>query len=64
LKRLLKKKLIKESSSQANKRSKFLEISSEEFNKIDAVRSKTFNMGALLDIDQTEQENTILLTMP
>jgi len=64
LKRLLKKKLIKESSSQANKRSKLLEILSEEFNEIDAVRSKTFNMGALLDIDQTEQENTILLTMP
>ena len=64
MKRLLKKKLIKESSSQANKRSKFLEILSEEFNEIDAVRSKTFNMGALLDIDQTEQENTILLTMP
>lgn len=63
LKRLIKKKLIKETNNPEDKRSKLLEITPEGFKEINAVRTQIYKMGALVDGNLSEEEKSIMHTI-
>ncbi len=63
LKRLLRQKLIKESSNPSDKRSKLLEITPDGLNEINAIRSQIQKMGSLVTGDLSGREKIILLNM-